>query len=78
MNVPDEQERRGDQETAADAEDEFRATMEQTREVLESSGAEIERAKRLLRETEALVDLPVSPSEEESEPVAQADSRAPG
>src|SRR4051812_14841416 len=35
-----------------------RATIEQTREVLEASGAELERAKRLLRETETLVDAP--------------------
>ena len=45
--------------TISDAE-EIRATMEQTREALEASGAEIERSKRLLRESEDLLDLPVS------------------
>jgi len=54
--------------TSSDAE-EIRATMEQTREVLEASGAEIERAKRLLRETEDLLDLPAS-----SEPEDRGDS----
>ena len=37
-----------------------RATMELTRQALEASAAEVERSKRLLRETEDLVDLPVS------------------
>ena len=74
MNDLDEHERRGDQERAADTEDEVRTTMEQTREVLEASDAEIERAKRLLRETESLVDSPVSaPSDEASDP-AQTDA----
>jgi hypothetical protein len=76
MNDLDEQERREDPE-AADTENEVRATMEQTREVLEASGAEIERAKRLLRETESLVDLAVaSPSEEVGETPAEAERRA--
>jgi hypothetical protein len=35
-----------------------RVTLEQTRQALEASVAEIERAKRLLRETEPLIDLP--------------------
>lgn len=76
MNDLHEHERRSDQETPADTEDEVRVSMEQTREVLEASGAEIERAKRLLRETESLVDSPVSaPSDKASGP-AQADPTA--
>ena len=68
MNDLEEQQRRGDQERAVDTEDEVRATMEQTREVLEASGAEIERAKRLLQETQTLVDSPVpAPSDEASD-----------
>ena len=55
--------------TAEDAE--VRATIEQTREVLESSGAELERAKRLLRETEKLVDAPTSSASDDA-------SSAPG
>src|SRR5829696_3136301 len=51
--------------TAEDAE--VRATIEQTREVLESSGAELERAKRLLRETEKLVDVPRSPAADDAD-----------
>ena len=35
-----------------------RRTMDQTREVLEASSAEIERARRLLTETEKLIDRP--------------------
>ena len=45
--------------TSSDDE-EVRAIIEQTREALEASGAEIERSKRLLRETEELLDLPAS------------------
>jgi len=45
--------------TSSDDE-EVRAIIEQTREALEASGAEIERSKRLLRETEDLLDLPAS------------------
>jgi hypothetical protein len=37
---------------------EVRLTLEMTRQALEASGAEIERSKRLLQETEQLVDLP--------------------
>ena len=66
MNDRDEQERRGDQDTAADTENEVRATMEQTRDALEASAAEIERAKRLLRETVSLVELPVVSWQDES------------
>ena len=40
---------------------EVRLTIEQTRQALEASAAEIERAKRLLRETEELGNLPVPP-----------------
>ena len=36
-----------------------RATMELTRQALEASAAELERSRRLLRETEELVQLPV-------------------
>ena len=36
--------------------DEVRATMEQARQALEASRSEIQRAKRLLRETEELAD----------------------
>ena len=43
-----------------------RATMDLTRQALEASAAEIERAKRLLRETEELIDLPVPPQPAES------------
>ena len=38
-----------------------RDTMERTRQALDASLAEIERSKRLLRETEELVELPDSP-----------------
>ena len=40
---------------------EVRDTMERTRRALDASLTEIERSKRLLRETEELVELPVSP-----------------
>jgi hypothetical protein len=43
---------------------EVRATMEQARQALEASRTEIERAKRLLRETEELVDVPGRPHPE--------------
>lgn len=46
--------------TSEDAE--VRATIEQTREVLDASSAELERAKRLLRETGNLVDGPMPPA----------------
>jgi hypothetical protein len=36
--------------------DDVRAAMEHTREALEASAAELERAKRLLRETASLVE----------------------
>jgi hypothetical protein len=48
-----------------------RLTIEQTRQALEASAAEIERSKRLLRDTEELGNLPVPPppaSSGESEP----------
>jgi hypothetical protein len=48
-----------------------RVTIEQTRQALEASAAEIERAKRLLRDTEELGNLPIPPppaSSDESEP----------
>ena len=53
---------------AGDAE--LRVAIEQTRQALEASAAEIERSKRLLRDTEELGKLPVPPpaSSDESEP----------
>jgi hypothetical protein len=48
-----------------------RVTLEQTRQALEASAAEIERAKRLLRDTEELGNQPVPPpasSNDEGEP----------
>ena len=53
----------GDQDPTPEGND-VRATMELTRQALESSAAEIERARRLLRETEELVQLPESLQEE--------------
>jgi hypothetical protein len=38
-----------------------RVTIEQTRQALEASAAEIERSKRLLRDTEELGNQPVPP-----------------
>ena len=57
---------------------EVRVTMEQTRQALEASAAEIERSKRLLRETEELVQQPVAsppevPSDEGTEEASDAD-----
>jgi hypothetical protein len=53
---------------AGDAE--LRVAIEQTRRALEASAAEIERSKRLLRETEELGNQPVPPpaNSDESEP----------
>ncbi len=51
--------------TSAD-DDQVRVAIEQTREALEASAAEIERAKRLLRETEELVEPPVVPEAEQA------------
>jgi hypothetical protein len=45
-------------EAVAAEDPEVRLTLEMTRQALEASGAEIERSKRLLQETEQLVDLP--------------------
>jgi hypothetical protein len=48
-----------------------RVTIEQTRQALEASAAEIERSKRLLRETEELGKLPIPPpvnSSDDGEP----------
>src|SRR3954464_747828 len=45
-------------EAVAPDDAEVRVTLELTRQALEASGAEIERSKRLLQETEQLVDLP--------------------
>ena len=47
-----------------------RVAIEQTRQALEASAAEMERSKRLLRETEELGNQPVPPpaSSDESEP----------
>ena len=46
--------------------DEVRATMEQARQALEASRSEIQRAKRLLRETEELADVPGGSHAEDS------------
>lgn len=43
-----------------------RVSIEQTRQALEASAAEIERSKRLLRETEELGGLPVPPPDKSS------------
>jgi hypothetical protein len=59
------QDPRGSPPTSSE-DDEVRATMEQIREALEASGAEIERSKRLLSETEDLLDLPASSEPEGS------------
>jgi hypothetical protein len=40
---------------------ELRVAIEQTRQALEASAAEIERSKRLLRDTEELGNQPVPP-----------------
>ena len=54
-----------------------RVTMELTRQALEASVAEIERSKRLLRETEELVDSsPLSEARDADEP--SQSSRGPG
>src|SRR4051794_21593727 len=45
-------------EAVAAEDPEVRLTLEITRQALEASAAEIERSKRLLHETEQLVDLP--------------------
>jgi hypothetical protein len=48
-----------------------RVTIEQTRQALEASAAEIERSKRLLRDTEELGKLPIPPpvnSSDDGEP----------
>ena len=52
------------------------AAMEQTVEAAGALGAEIERAKRLLRETEKLVDAPVS-SEPDQASNASTDNGRP-
>jgi hypothetical protein len=46
--------------------EEVRGTMEATRQALERSAEEIERAKRLLREIDELVDLPSAPQSGDS------------
>ena len=45
---------------------EVRATIEQARQALEASRTEIERSKRLLRETEELVDVSSPPTAKQS------------
>ncbi len=44
----------------SEQEADVRVTMEVTRQALEASAAEIERSKRLLRETEEVIDLLVA------------------
>ncbi len=54
------QEPRNGQHVSAEDED-VRVTMEQSRQALAASAAEIERSKRLLRETRELGNLAVPP-----------------
>ena len=57
--TPDEHPERQDPsigEAVSTEPDEVRAAMEHTREALEASAVELQRAKRLLRETASLVD----------------------
>ena len=61
--------------TTEDAE--VRVTMERTRQALESSGAEVERSKRLLRETEELVGELDSSSPKGAADEAQPSGAAP-
>ncbi len=55
-NKPAQEAQGGPPLGAGDAE--LRVAIEQTRQALEASAAEIERSKRLLRETEELVSPP--------------------
>ncbi len=63
-NKPAQEPQGGPSLGAGDAE--LRVAIEQTRQALEASAAEIERSKRLLRETEELGVPPVSPPEDSS------------
>ena len=68
-NKPAQEPQGGPPLSTADAD--VRVTIEQTRQALEASAAEIERAKRLLRDTEQLGNLPIPPpanSNDEGEP----------
>ena len=68
-NKPAQEPQGGPPLGAGDAE--LRVALEQTRQALEASAAEIDRSKRLLRDTEELGNLPISPppaSSDESEP----------
>ena len=68
MNEQDDKPAQGSQDgPPLGAEDaDVRVSIEQTRQALEASAAEIERSKRLLRETEELGVPPVSPPEDSS------------
>ena len=58
---PDEEKPPGEESSPSDSppkDPEVRGTMEAGRKALQESAEEIERAKRLLRETEELGDLP--------------------
>src|SRR3954471_10638267 len=57
---------------------EVRATIEQTREALESSGAELERARRLLRETEKRVDEAGPPAPHDARSAVPSPRRVKG
>jgi hypothetical protein len=68
-NKPAQEPQGGPPLGAGDAE--LRVAIEQSRQALEASAAEIERSKRLLRDTEELGNLPIPPppaSSDESEP----------
>jgi hypothetical protein len=68
-NKPAQEAQGGPPLGAGDAD--VRVTIEQTRQALEASAAEIERSKRLLRETEELGKLPIPPpvnSSDDGEP----------
>jgi hypothetical protein len=58
-NKPAQEPQGGPPLGAGDAE--LRVAIEQTRQALEASAAEIERSKRLLRDTEELGNQPVPP-----------------
>ena len=67
--ISDEAERREPSraEALSSETDQVRAVMEHTREALDSSAAELERAKRLLRETATLVDRGAPADDETSD-----------
>ncbi len=60
MNDAEDKEPNPERDVSAGDED-VRATMDLTRQALDASMAEIERSKRLLRETQELAEPPVPP-----------------